>query len=258
MRSWPGPGREARPSPVAHKVRTCFARFLEIQLAGACSNPIGCARWRARPVQESPRDGRRLNLDREAGPTHRAPQSARRHSLGVISPVQPDRRPSRDGAPAPVCRPVDLRAYVRNAHANPKSCDPMNLNDPLPRLLRLRGSLARSVPADGAKLGYQDAAGLADAYIRLRPQARQLGISLGLDAEEFDSEFPTIQAPQTPIPVPEVMLEVGSDASRAATLLRTLAGHVEGLIEAVVLDQRITMEQVQAAREAARQPAGFR
>ena len=39
---------------------------------------------------------------------------------------------------------------------------------------------------------------------------------------------------------------------------QSLAGHLEGLIEAVVLDQRITMEQVQAAREAARQPPGFK
>ena len=46
-------------------------------------------------------------------------------------------------------------------------------------------------------------------------------------------------------------------AKEAATALRSLAGHVEGLIEAVVLDQKITMDQVQAAREAARQPPGF-
>jgi len=49
-----------------------------------------------------------------------------------------------------------------------------------------------------------------------------------------------------------------SRANNAATLLRSLAGYVEGLIEAVVLDQEISMQQIQAAREAARQPPGFR
>lgn len=53
------------------------------------------------------------------------------------------------------------------------------------------------------------------------------------------------------------MLELSTEASHAATLLRSLAGYVEGMIEAVALDQQLTMEQVQAAREAARQPRGF-
>lgn len=53
---------------------------------------------------------------------------------------------------------------------------------------------------------------------------------------------------------PTVLFELATEAGSAAALLRSLAGYVEGLIEAVVLEQRITMEQV----EAARQPAGFR
>jgi hypothetical protein len=58
--------------------------------------------------------------------------------------------------------------------------------------------------------------------------------------------------------MPEQMLRMASQAKSAATSLRALAGYVEGLIEAVVLDPQITMERVQAAREAARQPPGFR
>lgn len=54
------------------------------------------------------------------------------------------------------------------------------------------------------------------------------------------------------------MLDGASHAYKAATLLKSLAGYVEGLIEAVVLEEQISMEQVQAAREAARQPPGFR
>jgi hypothetical protein len=57
---------------------------------------------------------------------------------------------------------------------------------------------------------------------------------------------------------PTNMAILTSTAKTAATSLRSLAGYVEGLIEAVVLDEEVSMEQVQAAREAARQPPGFR
>lgn len=134
----------------------------------------------------------------------------------------------------------------------------MNPNDPLPRLLRLRGMVSRSVPGDGAKIGYQDAAGLADAYIRLREPVRALATEMGVAGEEFDAELPPHQLPSAPRTDPSLLMQLGSEAARAAALLRSLAGYVEGLIEAVVLDQRLSMEQVQAAREAARQPPGFR
>lgn len=134
----------------------------------------------------------------------------------------------------------------------------MNPNEPLPRLLRLRGMVARSVPADGAKLSYQDAAGLADAYIRLREPVRKFAIDLGVDQTEFDAELPELDRPREPHTSPDLLMKLGSEASHAASRLRSLAGYVEGLIEAVVLDERITMEQIDAARAAARQPPGFR
>lgn len=134
----------------------------------------------------------------------------------------------------------------------------MDLNQPLARLMRLRGMVARSVPPDGTEITYKDAAGLTDAYVRLREAARSLATDLGMDGSEFNAMLPGMQPPKAPFPDPKTMLELGSAASHAATALRALAGYVEGLIESVVLEQQITMEQVQAAREAARQPPGFR
>lgn len=133
----------------------------------------------------------------------------------------------------------------------------MNPNDPLPRLLRLRGMVARSVPSDGAKLTFEDAAGLADAYIRLREPVRTFAIGLGIEGTEFDAELPELDRPGDPYTRPELLMKLASEAKHAAVRLRSLAGYVEGLIEAVVLEEQITMEQVQAAREAARQPPGF-
>lgn len=124
--------------------------------------------------------------------------------------------------------------------------------------MRLRGMVARSVPGPETKVTYQDAAGLANAYIRLRESVRAVATELGVDGAEFEAELPYGKTPRAPYTDPRVMLELASEASQAAALLRSLAGYVEGLIEAVVLDQQISMEQVQAAREAARQPPGFR
>lgn len=135
----------------------------------------------------------------------------------------------------------------------------MDLNEPLPRLLRLRGMVARSVPADEAGLVSTDAPGLTDAYNRLRDSVCESAAPLGLDPEEFDRELPALPPAADPrmsgLATQRAMV---ANARSAATSLRALAGYVEGLIEAVVLDQQITMEQVQAAREAARQPPGFR
>jgi hypothetical protein len=118
--------------------------------------------------------------------------------------------------------------------------------------------VGRSVPPEGATLTGSEADGLADAYSRLREASRELASTLGIDAREFDSELPPYEPAAAGMMGPRALLERASQASHAATLLRSLAGYLEGLIEAVVLDQQISMEQVRAAREAARQPPGFR
>lgn len=119
--------------------------------------------------------------------------------------------------------------------------------------------VARSVPPDGANLDFTDAGGLADAYIRLREPVRALAIELGIPEAEFDAELPTIQPPGQPSTHnPDHLMKLSSEAGKAAGLLRSLAGHVEGLIEAIVLEQQISAEEVEAARAAARQPPGFR
>jgi hypothetical protein len=117
--------------------------------------------------------------------------------------------------------------------------------------------VARGVPSEKSKLSPQDAVALAETYIRLREPVRALAVELGIAGGEFDAVLPEHEKPRQPYTNPRVLLELGSEASRAAALLRSLAGYVEGLIEAVVLDERITMDQVKAAREAARQPPGF-
>lgn len=49
-----------------------------------------------------------------------------------------------------------------------------------------------------------------------------------------------------------------TDANTAATMLKRLGGYVAGVIEYVAVDQQISTAQLEAAREAARQPPGFR
>jgi hypothetical protein len=132
----------------------------------------------------------------------------------------------------------------------------VDLNEPLPRLLRLRGSLARSLP-DG-DVDNADAKGLAESYARLRIATRELAVALDLDAGEFDAQFPTSAGEPTVGTRLTHTLRNLEVAKTAASLLRQLGGYVEGLIEALVLEQNITMEQVKAAREAARQPPGFK
>jgi hypothetical protein len=119
--------------------------------------------------------------------------------------------------------------------------------------------VARSVPPDGADVGSADAPGLTDGFNRLRDSVCEIAAQLGIEPEEFDRELPALPPAADPrttgMATQRAMIAA---AKTAATSLRSLAGYVEGLIEAVVLDQNITMEQVQAAREAARQPPGFR
>jgi hypothetical protein len=118
--------------------------------------------------------------------------------------------------------------------------------------------VARSIPSDVAKVVSTDAPGLIDAYNRLRHSVREVSADLRLNPGEFDLELPSLQSFEGDHMLgPERMMAMTARAKAAAISLRSLAGHVEGLIEAVVLDEQITMEQVQAAREAARQPTGF-
>jgi hypothetical protein len=118
--------------------------------------------------------------------------------------------------------------------------------------------IARSIPPETAKIVSTDAPGLIDAYNRLRDSARQVATDLNIDNAEFDAELPSLPPFDGDHTLaPDWMMVTTARAKAAATALRSLTGHVEGLIEAVVLDQQITMEQVQAAREAARQPPGF-
>jgi hypothetical protein len=136
----------------------------------------------------------------------------------------------------------------------------MDLNEPLPRLLRLRGMVVRSVPGEDAKLGQTDAHALTDAYIRLREAVRKVALDLGESEAAFDGPLPA-KSPLTQhvtVGPSAQSVVLASAATDAASLLRALAGYIEGLIETVVLEQKISMEQVQAAREAARQPPGFR
>lgn len=115
---------------------------------------------------------------------------------------------------------------------------------------------ARSIPADEASITGADR-GLVDAYNRLRDAVRDVATDLNISEGEFDRELPSLPR-ASGVGGPRGMIEGAREAKTAATSLRSLAGYVEGLIEAVVLEQQITMEQVQAAREAARQPPGFR
>jgi hypothetical protein len=118
--------------------------------------------------------------------------------------------------------------------------------------------VARSVPESDVKS--TDAYGLTESYLRLRVSVRSASIDLGGSEESFDAEFPQIESvsPNYPAVGGRIMMDMTSKASHAATLLRQLAGYVEGLIEAVVIEQRLDVAQIQAAREAARQPVGFR
>lgn len=134
----------------------------------------------------------------------------------------------------------------------------MDLSDPLPRLMRLRGMVVRAIPSNEAAIGQSAAHGLNESYRRLRDAVAAVAEQLGIPAKQFDTELPSIDPLSTrPSRTPRAVLTLEGEAQTAATLLGQLGGYVEGLIEAVVLEQEISMEQVKAAREAARQPPGF-
>ncbi|HEX8205595.1 MAG TPA: hypothetical protein VF587_06005 [Solirubrobacteraceae bacterium] len=136
----------------------------------------------------------------------------------------------------------------------------MDLNEPLPRLLRLRGMVAQAAPSPDANVDQFSAEGLVGGYNSLRDAVAQASAELGVSADEFPAQFARLDAMEN-VRLghgPRAHIDAMNAAKTAALQLRKLVGYIEGLIEAVVLDQQISMEHVQAAREAARQPPGFR
>lgn len=132
----------------------------------------------------------------------------------------------------------------------------MDMNDPLAQLIRLRGALDASTPPPGTKLD-QTNVGLIELYERSRATAADLCQEVGVNPEEIDARMPPFQ--RTPEEYgPRQMLNDIKDANTAATMLRDLTGYLGGVIEALALSQQITQQQIEAAREAARQPTGFR
>jgi len=124
----------------------------------------------------------------------------------------------------------------------------MEMADPLPRLLRLRGAIEQSIEAPETITPFSKD-GLKDGYVRLLPQVRELAISIGVEPAEFDGIFPA-----------EVTSASRNDlsfAKAAAALLRQLDGYLDGLIEATAINEQVTIEQLKLAREATRRPAGF-
>jgi hypothetical protein len=127
--------------------------------------------------------------------------------------------------------------------------------------MRLRGMVAHAAPSAGAKVDQFAAEGLVSGYNSLRDAVERVSQDLGVSADEFAAQFaslPEIAASVGFGQLPQAHMDAMSAANTAALQLRKLVGYIEGLIEAVVLEQQISMEQVQAAREAARQPPGFR
>lgn len=124
----------------------------------------------------------------------------------------------------------------------------MEMSDPLARLLRLRGAIEQSIEAPETITPFS-MVGLKDSYVRLRPQVRDLSISLGVEAEEFDAIFP--------VQVESEDRNSISFAKAAAALLRQLDGYLDGLIETSAINEQVSIEQLKIAREAARRRPGF-
>lgn len=132
----------------------------------------------------------------------------------------------------------------------------MDLNSPLARLMRLRGAIAEGTPPRGAKID-QTGLGLIDTYEGLRQSAEELLREIGVDQDELSVQLPRLLR-QPEEGGPRQMLNDMTDANTAATMLRRLGGYVGGVIEFVAAQQQITAAQLEAAREASRQPPGFR
>jgi hypothetical protein len=124
----------------------------------------------------------------------------------------------------------------------------MEMTDPLPRLLRLRGAIEQSIEAPETITPFS-MNGLKDSYIRLRPQVRDVATSLGVEPDEFDAIFPAQVESEDRNSI--------SFAKAAAALLRQLDGYLDGLIEATAINEQVSIEQLKIAQEAARRPPGF-
>jgi hypothetical protein len=119
--------------------------------------------------------------------------------------------------------------------------------------------VVRVAPDADADTDRFDAEGLISAYTSLRDAVGQLSQDLGVSAGEFEAQFAPVPARTAgAVQGPRADDETTRTANTAALLLRKLGGYIEGLVEAVVLDQQISTEQVRAAREAAKPQTGFR
>lgn len=135
----------------------------------------------------------------------------------------------------------------------------MDPNDPFARLMRLSGALQAALP-DQVK--DTDARGLSESYTRLRAACRNVSVELRVAEEEFDAQFP--ESAGNPMDGPGTLHQQAQRtksnetvARNAATLLRQLAGHVSGLLELEAINQDVSQEQLEAAREAGRPRLGF-
>src|SRR5262249_49368208 len=124
----------------------------------------------------------------------------------------------------------------------------METSDPLARLLRLRGAIERSLE-DPATIDAFSADGLNDSYRRLRAQARELVVECEVDADEVDALFPEQATAEGAAAI--------AIAKAAASLLRQLDGYLGGIVQTQAINARLTLEQLELAREAARPPLGF-
>jgi hypothetical protein len=135
----------------------------------------------------------------------------------------------------------------------------MDTNDSFARLMRLSGALQAALPAE---VKDTDAQGLAESYVRLRGACRQISIDVGISEQEFDAQFPDdagqpLTGSMTLHQQAQRLKQNETVARNAATLLRQLAGSVSGLLELEAINQDISQEQLEAAREAGRPSIGF-
>lgn len=109
-----------------------------------------------------------------------------------------------------------------------------------------RSDVTNAAPDDKAKLEYSDAEGLTDAYETLRGTSKNLVDDLKMSTEEFDSQFQPLEEVQAAgTGNPRQILKLTTQASTAATRLRTLRGYISGLIMMTTLTEDLKPEQVE-------------
>jgi hypothetical protein len=122
------------------------------------------------------------------------------------------------------------------------------LDTKLAQLLVLRemvaGALPERPPSD------VDAHRLTESYIRLRAEARRLAEAANISLEDFDRRLPTIELAgerrfrQPPGEVQALL----SAAAEAAGLLRQLEGWMNGVFDAIALDEGHDLAEIERAR----------